>query len=708
MHLLLRPLRRVVLPLSARAHSRRWPWRLGLLAIVCGGALAAESAPALNGTPEAAALAQEFPLLGKLLTAERPWEMEPRALAQGIFDRMPALAQGDDQYPLLFNDRREKGGWPGEKVFDQFAYESEYYAFDREYPVIKLHLGRPLLFDAQHGRVEALARARGLGGQFPVLAPGAIAPLLARLDALADRLARFGAKREPSGFYLASSYLLPNGVKMTVTNLSGSTNGTPYVEITLTPQSPVTKFAGTQTLAFPGAEGSGRYARGGRGGKVYVVTSLDDYLPNGRRGRREGTYGQASAHATTLGEGNWKPYVDALGNPHPGEGRPLLPPFPALPLENVIHGTLREAVEAEGPRYVVFAVSGTIELKDDLVISHPYITIAGQSAPGEGVQLRNWGVRVEAHDVILRHLRIRVGDTKGPGGLQRTLGEQTHALDLGAMNVIVDHCDIAYANDQVFNTYGTEKREATTLQWSYIYGAPTRSTHEKGSHSMISVGVGWGYVSLHHNLLAHGRVRNPRIDMLTYDFRNNVIYNFGNTGYGSENDYLRLNYVGNTLKRGPDSMNSALYAWSEKTRWAQWYGEGNRLPADFKGVFEGAPEVIVDRPYQMVPVRTDPADEAYRRVVAEGGATKPVRDSITTYVAQTVRDGTGFIPASAADWPGGGFARYPAAQAPEDKNHNGMPDEWEARRGLKPVSSLATGRELDPYYDNLEVYLNSL
>ena len=93
-------------------------------------------------------------------------------------------------------------------------------------------------------------------------------------------------------------------------------------------------------------------------------------------------------------------YVDTLGNTHPGEGIPLLPGFPALPPEKLIHGTLREAVEAKGPRYIVFAVSGTIRLKAPLDIKNPYIRISGQTAPGEGIQIRNFGIEVETHDVI--------------------------------------------------------------------------------------------------------------------------------------------------------------------------------------------------------------------------------------------------------------------------------------------------------------------
>jgi pectate lyase len=665
-------------------------------------------ADALRDSPEIKSLQGEFPTLAALLTAEKPWEQDPAALAGKIFSRPPTLAQGSATVPLLLQDQRELEGWPGEKVFAQLSYETEYYVFDRMRPVIKLHVGRPLTFAMQHGRLEARAAARGGVAHFPILDAKVIPPLLEQLDHAATSLARFGARKLPSEHPLVSTYALPNDVIMTVTNLTGSTNETPYVEIMLTPAEPIQKFAGTQTVAFPGAEGAGRFALGGRGGKVYIVTSLDDYLPKGRPGRKEGTYGQASEHGATLGEGNFRPYVDAFGKLHPDQGQPLLPAFAALPAEPVIHGTLREAVEAKGPRYVVFAVSGDIALKSELVIKNPYITIAGQSAPGEGVQIRNWGVKVETHDVILRHLRIRVGEVKGPGKLRRVLGEQTHALDLAGINIIADHCEAAFANDQIFNTYGSVYREGATLQWSMIYGGPTKSTHEKGSHSMSTVAVGWTFVSLHHNLFAHTRLRNPRLDMLTYDFRNNVIYNFYGNGYGSDNDTRRLNYVGNTMKKGPDTTGDTAYAFSGTGPYWQYYAADNRVPADFKGVIEAEAVAPLSRPIPFAPVTTHPADEAFQLVVAQSGATKPVRDAITTWVAQSVIDGTGSVPGTPDDWPHGGFPTYAPAKAPADTNANGIPDAWELAHGLDLAKSKATGRDLDPHYDNIEVYLNSL
>lgn len=531
--------------------------------------------------------------------------------------------------------------------------------------------------------------------------------MLARIEAAVLSLARFGAARLRSEHPLVAHYALPQGLALTVTNYTGSTNGTPYVELEFTPLEPVRRWVGAQTLAFPGAEGAGRFARGGRGGRVFIVTSLEDYLPKGRPGRPEGTWGQASQHATTLPAGQWRPFVDALGRPQPGVGQPLLPGFPSLPPEPVIHGTLREAVEAEGPRYVVFAVSGDIALKSDLVVRNPYLTIAGQSAPGAGVQLRNWGVRVETHDVILRHLRIRVGEIKGPGETRRVLGEQTHGLDLSGLNIVGDHLDIAYANDQMFNTYGTELREAVTLQWSCLYGAPTRSTHEKGAHSMTTVGVGWGWVSLHHNLIAHTGTRNPRVDMLHYDFRNNLLYNIRGNGYGSDLDPRRLSYVGNTLIPGADT-GRITHGFTSTGPYAQLFAEGNELPPEAIGALEAPPATIRTRPLPLPPVVTEPAAEAAQRVLAQAGATKPVRDAVTSWVIESVRTRTGRIPGTPDDLPGGGFARYAPATAPEDTNRNGIPDAWEIARGLDLRTSRAAGRDLDAHYDNLEVYLNSL
>ncbi|MCD8165448.1 MAG: hypothetical protein LUE93_04575 [Bacteroides sp.] len=305
------------------------------------------------------ALMEDFPFLGKLLSIDKPWEKEPAELTELLFEKTPRLMQGNEAYPLLFVDVRRED-WPGEKVFGQFSYETEYYCFDKANPVIKLHIGRPLLHSQQHGRVEEVARSRLTTPRFPFIPAEEIEPFLDQLHAMVAGLSHSGAYELESDHYLVSRYALPGGVNMTITNLSGSTNGSSYVEIMFTPAAPVKKFEGTQTVAFPGAEGFGRYALGGRGGKVYVVTSLEDYLPNGRPGGPEGRYGQPSPHAKTLGEGNWKPYVDALGNEHPEAGVPLLPPFPRLPREPVIPGSLREAIEAEGPRYTVFAVSGGV------------------------------------------------------------------------------------------------------------------------------------------------------------------------------------------------------------------------------------------------------------------------------------------------------------------------------------------------------------
>ncbi|MGB4163259.1 MAG: pectate lyase, partial [Bacillota bacterium] len=188
--------------------------------------------------------------------------------------------------------------------------------------------------------------------------------------------------------------------------------------------------------AFPGAEGFGMWTVGGRGGKVYVVTNLSDSGP----------------------------------------------------------GSLREAVEASGPRIVVFAVSGTIHLKSRLTITNPYITIAGQTAPGDGITIADYDVVIRADEVILRHVRIRLGD--------RTRQEADALWIDGAKNVIVDHVSTSWSVDECLSVSASDN---VTVQWCFITESLLHSFHSKGAHgygSLVRGEFGSKY-SFHHNLWAH-------------------------------------------------------------------------------------------------------------------------------------------------------------------------------------------------------------
>ena len=247
-------------------------------------------------------------------------------------------------------------------------------------------------------------------------------------------------------------------------------------------------------VAFEGAEGCGKYTVGGRGGKEYVVTSLAD-------------------------DGS--------------------------------EGTLRHAVEAEGPRVVTFAVSGDICLESELQIENPYISILGQTAPGKGITIRNHGVFVEADHTIIRYLRFRLGSKAGVEG--DALGARH------CSNVIIDHCSISWATDENASFYSF--RDAT-VQWCIISEALNSSVHHKGKHGYGGI---WGgrNVSFHHNLFAHNNSRNPRFDhprlyhgsdLLYYrgtvDFVNNVVYNWGMKAiYGGEEGWF--NVEDNYFRPGP-------------------------------------------------------------------------------------------------------------------------------------------------------------
>ena len=245
--------------------------------------------------------------------------------------------------------------------------------------------------------------------------------------------------------------------------------------------------------SFPGAEGFGSTTPGGRGGRVIFVTNVNDAGP----------------------------------------------------------GSFRAACEAEGPRIVIFRVSGLITLASPIVIKQPYVTIAGQTAPGDGICLRNYTFVVATHDVIVRYLRSRLGDLSRQEADNITLAG-------GAENVILDHCSATWSVDEALSLAGNVSN--VTVQWCLIAEGLNHSKHTKGPHGYGSLSRANGPVTWHHNLWAHNNARNPRLGdnygrppYPTFDVRNNVIYNYGEIASGLTQGVLKINYVGNYIRPGPDS-----------------------------------------------------------------------------------------------------------------------------------------------------------
>lgn len=284
--------------------------------------------------------------------------------------------------------------------------------------------------------------------------------------------------------------------------------------------------------AFPGAEGFGRYTNGGRGGVVYHVTTLDDY------------YSQSDYSPT---------------------GKKDKP----------VKGTLRYAVEKKGARIVVFDVAGTITLKCPLKIENDSITILGQTAPGDGICLRNHTVSVNASNVIIRFMRFRMGDEglryyhsgKPLEGKEMRIEDDAmnsaHKSNAECHDIIIDHCSLSWSSDECGSFYANQD---FTLQWCVLAESLRNSVHVKGNHGYAGI---WGgkSASFHHNLIAHHDSRAPRFDhgyLSTFsgpiDYINNVVYNWGNNStYGGENkagcEPKQINFIGNYYKAGPYTIN---------------------------------------------------------------------------------------------------------------------------------------------------------
>ena len=414
--------------------------------------------------------------------------------------------------------------------------------------------------------------------------------------------------------------------------------------------------------AFPGAEGFGAYTPGGRGGRIIEVTNLNVEGP----------------------------------------------------------GSLQAACEAKGPRIVVFRVSGVIDR--GIGITQPYVTIAGQTAPGDGICIRNGGIGVYTHDVVVRYLRARPGDHPfGPGGENRDCialsgeGDRVH-------DVIIDHCSGSWGTDENFQLWGSQRN--VTIQWCISSESLMDSVHPKGPHGTgMILGVSDFTVSVHHCLLAHHGSRLPFINSKrskqysVVDYRNNVMYDHGPWTCSSLNGAVWLNYVGNVIKPGLESRGKVQGIKMSNKKPATrihvadniWAAKPERMKDVWNIVAAGADAEVASyrspHPLPAPPVTTQPAAQTLETVLAHVGCTRPVRDVVDARIVAEVRAGTGCFVDSQEDV--GGWPRYASQEPPADSDHDGMPDEWEKRHAFDASDPSDGPKDRDrDGYTNVEEYLN--
>ncbi len=453
-----------------------------------------------------------------------------------------------------------------------------------------------------------------------------------------------------------------------------------------------------QVPAFPGAEGGGKYTTGGRGGKVYFVTSLAD-TNTGNASTRE--------------------------------------------------GTLRWCVNQSGTRTIVFRVSGIIELKSRLDIKNGNLTIAGQTAPGDGICIKDNSVCIQADNVIIRYMRFRPGDAVANF-------EDDAIWGRWRKNIILDHCSMSYSVDECASFYGNQN---FTMQWCMLYESLNTSQHVKGAHGYGGL---WGgeNATFHHNLLAHHNSRNPRLNGwkrsgLNYgsgnttcekvDFRNNVVYNWGgNSCYGGE-AAGQYNFIGNYYKYGPGTTSSVRFRLLQIDKDSQsystvvngaarnlnhgvYYLEGNYLFGSpevtgnnwaASGIKNNSGESLanckLNKPLDFEYIPTHSAEMAFEKVLQYAGASIS-RDASDARVAMEAENGTATytgsktLKAGLIDTPsdGDGYCNYQSSPAPKDTDRDGIPDDWEFSHDLSHTDASDANEYAPDGYTWLEHYLNSL
>ncbi|PRD49299.1 polysaccharide lyase [Sphingobacterium haloxyli] len=461
-----------------------------------------------------------------------------------------------------------------------------------------------------------------------------------------------------------------------------------------------------EIAAFPGAEGGGAYSFGGRGGKVYVVTSLEDSGP----------------------------------------------------------GTLREACEQGGPRIIVFNVAGIIRLKTPLIIRAPYVTIAGQSAPGDGVCVAGESVWIDTHDVVIRHMRFRRGETY--------VGRRDDAIGGNPIgNIMIDHVSASWGLDENMSMYrhmyndstgSQEKKFGTvniTIQNSIFSEALDTWNHAFGST------LGGENCTFMRNLWANNAARNPSIGWNgVFNFANNVVYNWVHRAIDGGDYTAQYNIINNYFKPGPATpigepisyrllkpesgrsklpyvvfgrahVEGNIVHGNEKVTSDNWNGgvQVENKAGDLMTFEEAKPyfaAMKVNKPIPHAPFQLTSAEEAYTHVLENAGATLPRRDPVDQRIVKEVHDGKP-TPLKNVTLPEkdfehrrlpkdsykigiitdisqvGGYPEY-TGKPYKDADNDGIPDDVEIKMGLDPNNQGDSAEITESGYANIEIYLNKL
>ena len=439
--------------------------------------------------------------------------------------------------------------------------------------------------------------------------------------------------------------------------------------------------------AFPGAEGFGALTEGGRFGRIVFVTNLFDTI-DVNSPQYPGSFRWAVSRT-------WK--MDPVN------------PF-------------------SGRRIVIFRVGGTIELVDKLILQNPFITIAGQSAPGDGILLKGDEFRIATHDVIVRGIRVRVGDKGTPTCCRDGINITTYKATSDVYNIIVDHSSVSWAIDENFSVWSSPtdgfSPHDISIQWNIISQGLYDSIHVDEEalgnitdpHSMgLIIGEQGRNITVHHNLFSLNDGRNPRLDGIEgAEIVNNVIYGWGYAALEVSKAKTTAHILGNYFKpintssdngiSSPDSMswdgrlfflNNVIYDPQKVSDTRSFSVEGNSFT--IKKIFPDSG------------IKVSSPEIAYQEVLDNAGSIAPTRDEIDRRVVEDVLNGTGFLIDSQDDM--GGWPVINGASYPQDTDGDGIPNEWEISHksdANDPYDASNYNIRAPSGYTWIEEYINSL